>query len=130
MEGGDPIPNRRDVLGNHPKSFVPGDVPPIPAAKDKVVDEPVTEEDVKKEETKKKEEEKKADAAAPKKEEEKKADAPAKEEKKAEAAPAKEEAKAEAAPAKEEKLLTEKSSDLKKKGKDPISEDEYDPWVF
>jgi hypothetical protein len=32
MEGGDPIPNRRDVLGNHPASFTPG--PPSLASKE------------------------------------------------------------------------------------------------
>jgi len=30
MKGGEPTPNRRNILGGHPKSFTPGPLEPIP----------------------------------------------------------------------------------------------------
>ena len=34
MLGGDAVPNRRDVLGDHPASFTPGPLAPVPVKND------------------------------------------------------------------------------------------------
>jgi len=66
MAGGDGTPNRRNVIGNHPKSFIPADVDPIPASKEPSGLKEETAETVKADEKKAAEEKK-----AGKKEEEK-----------------------------------------------------------
>lgn len=65
MKGGDPTPNRRNILGDHPESFTPEPVDPIPAKNEpeiKAITEEEVKADMKKEEEAKKSDEKKKDA--------------------------------------------------------------------
>lgn len=121
MDGGDDIANRRNIIGAHPKSFIPEPLPPPPErgrAPEKA--------DEAKEEAPK-EGEKKADAAP--KEGEKKADAAAAPKADKAAAGGKGGATGAAGPA-ELAGPAPKAAFVQMDKTDAIGEVNYDPWVY